>query len=128
VTTEAHWVARTGHEVMTPPQAVGALAAVQTVAWTGQVVATAGHWVRAVAQLVNWAGQVVATATVGQTVATLVTQTVALAGHWVYPTGQTVGCAGKMVGLNNLSVLTIRSIRLFGVGSPGIWMKILCFP
>jgi hypothetical protein len=90
------------------------------VALTGQLVAVAGHWVRAVEQLVNWAGQVVARATAGQTVATLVMQTVALAGHWVYPTGQTVGDEGKMVGLIALSTRTMRRILDFGVGSPGI--------
>lgn len=122
-------MARAGHWVTTPPpQNVSATLAVQTVAWTGQVVAVAGHWVCPFAQLVNWAGQVVAMAIVGHTVATLETQTVALAGHWVNPTGQTVGCEGKMVGLNNLSILTIRKIRLCGVGSPGISMKTLCFP
>lgn len=76
-----------GHWVTTPPQkvAAAAVAAVQVVAWTGQLVATAGHWVLAVKQLVNWMGHWVTAALpgAGQTVATTAMQTVALAGQVV---------------------------------------------
>jgi hypothetical protein len=39
-----------------------------------------------------------------------------------------VGEDGKIVGLIALSTRTMRIIRLFGVGSPGIWTNAVFFP
>ena len=96
-------------------------------ALTGQVVATVGHWVRAEIHWVNCNGQVVSVGVPGHWVRTA-TQAVVVAGQVVLATGQAVNANGKIVGRTAASVLTIRSSRVVGVGSPGIWINTRCWP
>jgi hypothetical protein len=84
VMTEAHSVACFGQNVgFLPLQKVASGLAVQIVAWTGQAVAFAGHWVWMDEQAVICTGQTVTWALPwgGQIVTAVLTQVVALAGQ-----------------------------------------------